>query len=196
MKRSSGEVPELLAQTLENLTGIQLDYWAMTGFVGFQELVHDLDGVVMNIPQAVNDIGASGSVLDAGKQRLAGYQALAYARARKAFSGGDIARTTHQGDMLVALLRKLNQETRDSPAALFRWITATREHARFDIEADEMFRLGILATQVSAADVGKVTVPASLGSVGAASVVFISPGAADIYQRFRENAEASNLCRA
>jgi anionic cell wall polymer biosynthesis LytR-Cps2A-Psr (LCP) family protein len=120
-------------------------------------------------------------------QKLQGYQALAYARARKSFSGGDVARTTHQGDMLVALQRKLQTQTAKNPAALFRWIAATKRHARFDLRADEMFRLGILATQIDSKDIGNVTLPVSLGWVGAASVVFISPQAKSIYERFKEN---------
>ncbi|MDP9069636.1 MAG: LCP family protein [Actinomycetota bacterium] len=179
--------PELLARTVENLTGIHLDYWVMVGFEGFENIVTQLHGVEMNIPTAVNDIGASGALLRAGRQKLKGYQALAYARARKAFRGGDIARTTHQGDILVALLRKLRKETSASPASLLRWVAVTREQARFDMTPEEMFRLGIVATQLKAKDVGNVTVPASLGWVGPASVVHIGPGAQSIYQRFREN---------
>ena len=179
--------PELLAKTLEAETGIRLDYWVMVGFDGFQGIVQDLRGVEMNIPIAHNDTGASGSVLKAGMQKLQGHEALAYARARKSFSGGDIARTTHQGDMLLALQRKLSDQTSENPAALFRWIAATKKHARFDIRADEMFRLGILATQLESKDIDNVTIPVSLGSVGAASVVFISPNARSIYERFRAN---------
>lgn len=179
--------PELLATTLEAETGIRLDYWVMTGFNGFQGIVQDLRGLEMNIPVAHDDTGASGSVLAAGMQKLQGYQVLAYARARKSFSGGDIARTTHQGDILLALQRKLRTETAENPAALFRWIAATKRHARFDLRADEMFRLGILATQVQPKDIRHVTIPVSLGFVGAASVVFISPNADAIYDRFREN---------
>lgn len=179
--------PDLLARTLEDQTGIRLDYWVMVGFVGFEAIIKELRGVEMNIPTAHNDTGASGSVLKAGVQNLKGYQALAYARARKSFSGGDIARTTHQGDMLVALQRKLRGQVADNPAALFRWITATKKHARFDLRADEMFRLGILATQVKPKDIGDVTIPVRVGSVGAASVVFISPHAKSIYGRFRQN---------
>lgn len=179
--------PELVARTMESLTGIRIDYWVMTGFVGFESIIKKLGGVKMRIPTNVSDIGGSGAQLRAGKQTLKGYQALAYARTRKAFSGGDVARTTHQGDILVALVRKLRKETGKTPAALLRWITVAREHARLDISANEMFRLGILASQVKARDVGNVTVPVSLGSMGAASVVFISPGARSIYDRFKRN---------
>ncbi len=179
--------PELLARTIEKVTGIRIDYWVMVGFQGFQSIIQDIKGVRLNVPVAHNDTGASGSVLSAGTQNLKGYQALAYARARKSFRGGDIARTTHQGDMLKALVRKLHTESKSDPSTLLRWIGTTRRHARFDIGANEMFRLGILATQVKAKDVGNLTIPVRLGFVGAASVVFIQPGAAPTYKRFRKS---------
>lgn len=180
--------PELLAKTLESHTGIRIDYWVMTGFVGFQNIMQDVGGVRMHIPAGHNDTGASGSVLRAGTQHLKAHEVLAYARARKSFSGGDVARTTHQGDILKALLRKLRDESAKDPSVPLRWIASTRRNARFDLGADEMFRLGVLATQVSPKDVGTVTIPVSLGWAGAASVVFVSPGAGSIYKRFRKNA--------
>ena len=64
----------------------------------------------------------------------------------------------------------------------------TRRFARFDLGAAEMFRLGVLASQVDPEKVGNVTVPVSYGAVGSASVVFISPEAQDIYERFRDTA--------
>jgi hypothetical protein len=55
-----------------------------------------------------------------------------------------------------------------------------------NISAREIFRLGILTSQVKPSMVKNVTVPVSLGSVGAASVVFIQPGAHSIYARFKK----------
>ncbi len=43
--------PELLAKTLENLTGIRLDYWAMVGFEGFEDIIHGLGGVRVRVPR-------------------------------------------------------------------------------------------------------------------------------------------------
>lgn len=178
--------PELLARTLENLTGIRIDYWVLTAFEGFEGLVRDLGSVEMNIPQAVVDKG-SGANLKAGKQDLTRWDALAFVRSRYAFSGGDVARTTNQADFLLALLRKLRGQVDKNPAKLLDWIAATRRNTKLDVPAGEQFRLGVLASHLSARDVGNVTVPVRVGAVGAASVVFISPGADSIYKRFREN---------
>ena len=179
--------PELVAQTLETITGIRIDYWVIVGFEGFVDLVDAIGGVKMTIPTDVYDPIGSGAKIPAGTQNLGAEEALSYVRTRKAFADGDISRTTHQADFLIAMLRKLHRQIEYSPTTLFRWTAATRRYTRFDLSAAEMFRLGVLASQVDPDDVGNVTVPVSYGSVGAASVVFIAPGAADIYERFRES---------
>jgi LCP family protein required for cell wall assembly len=180
--------PELLAQTLENLTGIHIDYWVMTGFEGFRDIVDELGGVKMNIPTDVYDPTGSGAKLNAGTQNLGPLNALAYVRTRHSFSQGDIARTTNQARFLLAMLRKLQRQVESNPSALLRWMAIARQHARLDIGADELFRLGVVASQVKPGSIGNVTVPVSLGSVGAASVVFISSGASSLYERFKETA--------
>lgn len=180
--------PELVAQTIESITGIRIDYWVMVGFEDFRNIVHTLGGVKMTIPQDIYDPVGSGANLKAGTQHLQAEEALSYVRARKPFLDGDISRTTHQADFLIALLRKLRRQVENSPTALFRWTATARRYARFDLTASEMFRLGVLASQVDPDDVGNVTVPVSYGRVGAASVVFISPEAEEIYERFAETA--------
>ena len=181
--------PDLLAQTLENLTGITLDYWVMVGFEDFRKIIKGLGGVKMNLPTSVYDPSGSGARLRAGTQVLGAHQSLAYLRTRHSFGGGDIARTTNQGRYMLALLRKLRGQTSRSPSALLRWISITQRFARMDVPAEEMLRLGVLATHVKPKDVTNVTVPVSVGNVGAASVVFISGSAAGIYERFRQTAE-------
>ncbi len=178
--------PELVAQTLESITGIEIDYWVLVGFEDFVSIVDALGGVKMTIPTDVYDPIGSGAKIPAGTQNLGAEEALSYVRTRKAFPNGDIDRTTHQADFLIAMLRKLHRQIEYSPTSLFRWTAAARRFARFDLSAAEMFRLGVVASQVDPADVGNVTVPVSYGSVGAASVVFISPEAADIYEEFRK----------
>jgi LCP family protein required for cell wall assembly len=180
--------PENLARTLEGLTGIEIDYWVMTGFEGFMGIVDGLGRVKVHLPTALNDPTGSGVHLPAGTQDLGPKSSLAYLRTRHSFGAGDLARTTNHGTYLISLLRKLHDDVDHNPAELLNWISLTKRFARFDTSSDELFRLAVLASQLRAGDVKNVTVPASTGSVGAASVVFISPSARSIYERFRENA--------
>ena len=177
--------PELVVRSVESLTGIRIDYWLMTGFVGFQNAIKDLGGVPMTFHQGIYDPGGSGAKIPAGTKWLHGASSLAYVRTRKSLSGGDVARTTNQAKFLLALLRKLRTEVGGNPASMFEWMGVARKWTRLDIPPDELFRLAVLASQVKPADVGNVTVPVTVGSAGAASVVFIQPGANSIYSRFK-----------
>src|SRR5688572_8151108 len=74
--------PDLLARTLENLTGIRLDYWVMVGFEHFIKIIRSLGDVKMHIPSAIYDPTGSGARLRAGTQQLGPYESLAYLRTR------------------------------------------------------------------------------------------------------------------
>ncbi len=180
--------PELVAQTIENLTKIRIDYWVLTGFEGFVGIIHDLGPVKVDVPMDLYDPSGSGADLKAGKQPLHALSALSFVRDRHDFPHGDVDRSTNQGTFLIDLLKKLRRDVSGNPAALFKWISTTRAHTRFDISADEMFRLGVLASQLDPARVDNVTVPVSLGSAGAASVVYIQPSAQNLYRRFAKDA--------
>jgi LCP family protein required for cell wall assembly len=179
--------PPMLAQTLENLTGIRIDYWVMVGFEGFRGIIDDIGGVRMKITQPVYDPTGSGAKIDPGEQWLGPLDSLAFVRTRHSFANGDIDRSTNQAKFLLAMLRELRAEVGRAPSRLMDWMATTKKWAKLDVSNEELFRLAVLTSQVKPKDVGNVTVPVSLGSVGAASVVFISPGANSIYQRFREN---------
>ncbi|HEX2240013.1 MAG TPA: LCP family protein [Actinomycetota bacterium] len=176
--------PRLLAQTLEKMTGIRLDYWVMTGFEGFQAIVKKIGGVRLRIPFHIYDPTGSGANLRKGMQPMGARKSLAYVRTRHSFPRGDIDRTGNQALYLLAMLRELRRQVDSSPAALLRWLAATSAHTRHDIPAPELFRLGVLASQVRPQSVRSVTVPVTTGAAGAASVVFISSSAQQIYRRF------------
>lgn len=180
--------PELVATTLEQITGVHIDYWVMTGFQGFVGLLKRVGGIPIHVPIDLNDPSGSGARMSAGFHKLHGLAALSFVRDRHDFPQGDLDRTTNQAKFLIGMLTKLRSRAADNPAELFKWIAAGRQYTRFDLPADEMFRLGILATQLKPRDIKVVTVPASTGMVGSESVVYISASARSIYARFRKNA--------
>jgi polyisoprenyl-teichoic acid--peptidoglycan teichoic acid transferase len=180
--------PQLLVKTIESITHIKIDYWVMTGFQGFQGLIRDIGRVRMFIPKDIYDPTGSGARLQRGAQNLGPINLLAYVRTRHSFSTGDFARSKHQADALIAMLRKLHEEVGRTPGTLLHWIGAVQHHTRLNVGPADLFRLGVLATQMPVRRVGNVTVPGSAGSAGAASVVFLSPSAGRIYARFKRHA--------
>jgi polyisoprenyl-teichoic acid--peptidoglycan teichoic acid transferase len=180
--------PELVAKTIESLTGIRIAYWVMTGFSGFYGLVRRLGGVKVDVPRNLDDPSGSGAVMSAGVHKLAPLQALSFVRDRHDFPNGDISRTANQAKFLLALLKKLRREVGRNPASLLKWMAIARRYTRLDISLGELFRLGILASELSPKDVGNETVPVTFGFEGAASVVFISPQARALYASFKRKA--------
>jgi LCP family protein required for cell wall assembly len=180
--------PELVAKTVESLTGIRIAYWVMTGFGGFYGIVKRLGGVKVRVPRNLNDPSGSGAVMSAGVHKLAPLQALSFVRDRHDFPNGDVSRTANQATFLLALLKKLRKEVTNNPASLLKWIAIARRYTRLDISLGELFRLGIVASELSPKDVGNKTLPVSFGFEGAQSVVFISPQASSIYASFKKKA--------
>ncbi|MDQ3939818.1 MAG: LCP family protein, partial [Actinomycetota bacterium] len=107
--------PVLLAKTLENLTGIRIDYWVMAGFEGFEDMIRAVGGIHINVRERIYDIGWSGADLKPGKQVVGHSQALAFNRARHAFAGGDVTRTTNQARFLLWMLKELRGEVAANP---------------------------------------------------------------------------------
>ena len=77
------------------MMGIQISYTITTNFPGFEEMVNQLGGIDVNIPMPLSDPDGSGADFQCpGPQLVAGPGALAFARDRHDFTGGDIDRAT------------------------------------------------------------------------------------------------------
>jgi LCP family protein required for cell wall assembly len=98
--------PALMAQTVQNATGLYINHYMGIGFGGFVSVVNDVGGVRMCLPAKLHD-PASGVYLHRGCQTLSGGQALAYVRDRHSFATQDLQREQDQRIFLKALLTKL-----------------------------------------------------------------------------------------
>lgn len=94
----------LLAQTVEQATGLRLDHYAEIGFSGFADLVDALGGVAM-CPDAPLSDPLAGIDLPAGCQTLDGRDALGYVRTR-ATPRADLDRMVNQRRFMSALLHR------------------------------------------------------------------------------------------
>jgi LCP family protein required for cell wall assembly len=107
----------LLAQTVEQATGIRLDHYAEIGFDGFAVMVDAVGGVTMCPTEPISD-PLAGIDLPAGCQKLDGRNALGFVRTR-ATPRADLDRMINQRQFMSALLRRAA-----SPAVLLnplRW---------------------------------------------------------------------------
>ena len=95
--------PKLLAQTVEQVTGIRIDHYMEIGFDGFASVVDAVGGVRICVQEPINDPNAVR--LKAGCQELNSRQALGYVRTR-ASARGDLDRVERQREFLGALIDK------------------------------------------------------------------------------------------
>jgi polyisoprenyl-teichoic acid--peptidoglycan teichoic acid transferase len=176
--------PRLLVQTFEQLTGLTIDYYALTSFDGLTDIVNKVGGVRVNVDMDMNDPFA-GAFLDKGRQELSGRQALAYARARKTLPGGDFDRSRHQGQLLLGGLSTFQRQVAKDPTRVMTWLAVLGDEVKTDLPFPELLRLALLATEVPAANLRNIPVPSVAGSAGGASVVRLLPGAYDLFARLR-----------
>jgi LCP family protein required for cell wall assembly len=93
--------------TIEKLTGVHIDHFAVVNLYGFYELAKVLGGVEVCLRHPVHDV-KSGANFRAGYQHLDAAQALAFVRQRDGLLNGDLDRTHRQQAFLDAVLRKLH----------------------------------------------------------------------------------------
>ena len=127
--------PSLTIHTVENLTGIHIDHFAVANFESFVALTDEIGGVRINLktPQTL-----AGKELGAGAQVLDGQQALAYTRERSSLPNGDFDRVKRQQIWMRSIVsRVLTNGTLSSPTALYSFLkTASRT-----VAVDESFTL-------------------------------------------------------
>lgn len=102
--------PALLVQTVEGLTGLHIDHYAEIGLGGVAQIVDAVGGVELCMDPAVNMVTfpvndpESGMVWDGpGCRVVAGPEALAFARMRKADHEGDIGRGKRQQQLIASV---------------------------------------------------------------------------------------------
>jgi len=172
--------PELVVETVEGVTGIQMDYWVLTSFQGMTSMVNGIGGLRVDVPYAMDDF-YSGADFEAGEQVLDGRQALAFARNRHDTPDGDFSRSENHGRLLLAALGQLRSEFRQDPSVLFQWIAVGLQNVQTDLGFDEVFDLMLTAVGINPEHVTNVVAPGGIGMAGEASVVILTAEADAIF---------------
>lgn len=94
--------PELLVETVENLSGFKVDHYVEVGFSGITNIVEELGGVELCYDDDVDD-EKSKLKWQAGCHVADGDTALAFVRMRYADKEGDIGRTNRQRQLISAI---------------------------------------------------------------------------------------------
>ncbi len=97
--------PQLLVQTVQNLTGLQVDHYVQINMQGFGPLVDAVGGVNLCMDFDAQD-DFSGLNWEAGCHHADGTTALAFARMRYADPRGDLGRAQRQREVISAVTAK------------------------------------------------------------------------------------------
>jgi polyisoprenyl-teichoic acid--peptidoglycan teichoic acid transferase len=104
-----GGGPGLAVQTVEEMLGVDINYYAQVDFSAFENFISEIGGVEVEVPyeMTVDPIGPNNTVtLQPGLQTLDGPVALAYARNRDTI-GSDFDRADRQQQVVMAIFDQI-----------------------------------------------------------------------------------------
>lgn len=129
-----------LKRTVEELTGTEIQYYAMVNFDGFTQIVDAVGGVDINVENSFTDyqypLGTKWQTVSfkAGIQTMDGETALQYARSRHSSDNGegsDFMRARRQQRVIMAVKDKiLSTETLTSPKAIMGLISSVADNIK------------------------------------------------------------------
>ncbi|TDV36080.1 LCP family protein [Actinophytocola oryzae] len=157
----------LLVKTVEGATGLRIEHYAEISFGGFANIVDDIGGVEMDIPEEMHDT-VTGVTIPAGHQTLDGTQALGFVRMRHSSSTprSDLDRVANQRKFIGALAAEIaTPGTLLNPFTLFPMIGSITDALTVD-DGDHLWNLASLGFAMNGiSDGGTVatTVPVTDG---------------------------------
>jgi LCP family protein required for cell wall assembly len=179
--------------TVKQITGLDLDGFAVIDFSGFQQMVDALGGVWFNVEEPVDDPDAA-ITLDAGCQKLDGHAALGYARVRKTLGdGSDTQRIGRQQQLVSAMMRELLSKNfvTDLPSVLSfvkQALNAVQTSTDLaDINTDAGLLLSL--SGIDRADIQFLTMPSAPASWNLNYVEATEPAASEVWAALADDVE-------
>jgi len=164
---SQRHTDELLDIT-RNLSGLPVEGYFITGFLGFTRLVDDLGGIVVDVPFGMAE-ELSGAFLARGIQLLWGPNALAFSRNRH-IDGGDFTRSFHQGMVILAGLD--DAQERDI-TTLPELVGVLLQRTWTDLSLGDVLTLAATAFEIDRSAVTNVVLPGQSKMVWGSSFVIL-----------------------
>ena len=164
-----GGGPQLASETVEELLGIKIDYYAQVDFGAFARFIDEIGGVEVDVTEELKlDPLGDGNTkkLKPGHYNLPGNLALAYVRLRKT-EGGDFDRSQRQQQVILSI-RKRILEFDMLPMLISKAPTLYSEISsgvHTNLGLDQAIRLAWLAIQIPEENIKQ-------GAIGAGQVAF------------------------
>ncbi len=174
----AGRGPEIMLETITELTQLDIEGYFVTGFLGFSNLIEALGGLYIDLPTTMRT-GNNWANFPAGPQELTPQRALRLARIRKGLPRGDFDRSFNQGLIMQAAMDMIQLTGIDM---LPEWVRILDENTWTDLSTEDVLTLGASAFFFPSDQLINTVLPGSVGTAGAASVVYLDPAAEDVYR--------------
>ncbi|TET53369.1 MAG: hypothetical protein E3J54_04360, partial [Actinobacteria bacterium] len=168
--------PEKTVKTVENYSGLKIDYYMVVSFPGFTGLVNSLGGVKFTFEKGLHDRMA-GANFSAGTKVLKGGEALAVARSRH-IAGGDFSRQANQQKLAIAALKQEQNRGQDM-GQLLQLVPVIIKRVETDLSSKELFTLMRIVFQTDPDKIKNVVLQGGSGGGGGGSVVHLNRSYAD-----------------
>jgi LCP family protein required for cell wall assembly len=154
---------ETLKQTIGNLLGIRISYFAAINLLGFKQAVDAIGGVDVNVTRAINDPTYideyehhTGFYITVGMHHMDGHTALAFVRSRKGIGDSDFTRAARQQQILTAIRNKLSAG--NLLTALPGLMDAVKNTISTDVPSDQIPALAQAVQDANTANVDRAVI--------------------------------------
>ena len=137
-----------IIDTVQNFTGIKIDYYVKVDFKGVVDLVNALGGIDVTVPEKVDFCEQNSKrsfapkdlqCIKSGYQHMDGEKALAFARHRKSYPTGDFQRVQMQQLVVEAMANRVKTIT--SVNDFYRVLDAVSNNIATNMSTKEMLNL-------------------------------------------------------
>lgn len=156
---------ELLEQTIEEVSGLHIDYFVQLDFQGFVKIIDSVDGIDVNLENDINDAtypnfsnGYDPFYIEKGWHHLDGATALKVARSRHS-TMGDFDRIKRQQEVIKAFRQKVYEKYSSADVVAFSdMFLSLSQNLKTDIEPKELPRLFQVMKEIKSHNITAQTV--------------------------------------
>lgn len=182
--------------TVNKLTGLEIDHFMMADFNAVKELSKAVGGVDVCVSDAVYDPD-SGLRLPKGTSKVEGEQALAFLRTRHGFGdGSDLGRIQAQQGFLSSLTRKVKADgTLGNPQSLLSIADVVTKNLTVDdglASVQSLLTIGSRLKDIDLSKVAFVSVPTQPAAVDVNRLELVQPQATQLFAAMRANLDLTN----
>jgi LCP family protein required for cell wall assembly len=150
-------------QTLEENTGLHIDGYVVLDFNGFMRMIDALGGVEVCIKEEIFSESARGLHLYPGCQKLDGWHATEYARARTGQGlgdGSDISRIERQQGLIIDIMKTaMKKNLLTDTTELYRFADSAAESITTTYSLNSLIGIAYSLRSINLSNIDLITVP-------------------------------------